>query len=101
METLGNLTCTVLTSDENSALATFASVLYVCSVTYKADEICLQCKPWFNTKGIVITAAATFCKIAEGWVLGPTEVTLKFLSVASNMLHKVSLQAMTAAQSRA
>jgi len=31
-------------------------------------------------------------------VLGPTEVTRKFLSVASNMLHKVSLHAMTAAQ---
>ena len=50
---------------------------------------------------MVIKLAATFCKIAEGWVLGPTEVNLKFLSVASNMLHKVSLQDMTAAQSRA
>ncbi len=46
----------------------------------------------------MINAAATFCKIDEGWVLGPTEVTLKFLSVASSMLHKVSLHAMTAAQ---
>jgi len=45
MDTLANLTCTVLTSDENSALATRASVLYVCSVTYKADESCVQYKP--------------------------------------------------------
>ena len=29
-------------------------------------------------------------------MLGPIEVNLRFLSVASKMLHKVSLQAMTA-----
>ncbi len=45
MDIVAAVTCTELTSDENSALATFASVLYVCSVTYKADEICLQFKP--------------------------------------------------------
>ena len=35
----------------------------------------------------------TFCRIAEGCVLGPRDVALRFLSVASKMLHKVSRHA--------